>query len=164
MPKLNQKGPACRQAGFIAQLLLFLILLAGVGVGIYLVQTKTSLFSKAAPVIPQKPETSFELEAQADTSPSFVDATAIKSAAVGQKFRVDVWVRSDIDPANLFVAKLKYSTDLLQVVEIEKRDANSFINQWIVEPLFDNNSGEISIIGGVNAPGLLTSSQDSGSV
>ncbi|MDO8577179.1 MAG: dockerin type I domain-containing protein [Candidatus Daviesbacteria bacterium] len=163
MGKLNEKGPAYRQAGFI-QFVLILLLLVGLGVGLYLVQNRTSLFSKAAPVTPQTPETSFELEAQADTSPTFADVAALKSVSAGQRFRVDIWARSDIDPANLFVAKIKFPTDSLKVVEINKRGSNSFVNQWIADPSFDNSSGDISIIGGVNSPGLLTSTQSSGSV
>ena len=146
-----------REKGF-AHVLLLLLLLAGITVGVYLVQTKTNLFSKAAPVIPVKPETSFELEAQADTSPVFADVTALKTVTAGQKFRVDIWARSDVDPANLFVAKLKFPADLLQVVEINKRGAQSFVNQWI-DSVYDNDKGEVSLVGGVNPPGLLTVSQ-----
>lgn len=152
-----------KEKGFI-QAVLLLLLVVGLGVGVYLVQTRTGWFSKAAPVTPDKPETSFELEAQADTAEPFADVTALKSVGVGQKFRVDVWVRSDIDAANLFAAKLKFPTDLLQVVEVNKRGTNSFVNHWITDPSFDNSSGDISIIGGVNPPGLLTSTQSSGSV
>lgn len=141
MHKLNEKG-------FI-HAFLFLLLLAGLGVGVYLVQTKTGLFSKAAPVIPDKPETSFKLA---------VDKAVPKNIPLGSRFRVDIWTRSDIDPANTFVAKLKFNPDELQVVEIN--DGNqSFVNQWI-EKTFDNTAGKVSIVGGVNPPGLLTSSQD----
>lgn len=147
-----------KEKGFV-QVLLILFLLVGLGVGLYLVQTKTNLFSKAAPVTPDKPETSFELEAQADTSPVFADVTALKSVGVGQRFRVDVWVRSDIDPANLFVANLKFPADLLQVVKIDTRANNSFVKSWLDLGTFENKTGKISLIGGVPAPGLLTSSQ-----
>lgn len=151
-----------KERGF-AHLLLLLLLLAGIGVGVYLVQTKTNLFSKATPVIPQTPETSFELEAQADISSAFSDTTSLKIVPAGQKFRVDIWTRSDIDPVNLFVAKLKFPTDLLKVVEINRRGAQSFINHW-VDSSYDNNTGDISLVGGVNPPGLLTSFQNPGSV
>lgn len=156
MHKLKQRG--------FAHILLLLLLLAGLGVGLYLVQNKTHLFSKAAPVIPQHPETSFELEVQAGTAEPFIeDPVKLTGVGVGAKFRVDIWARSDIDPANLFAAKIKFPTDLLQVVEVNKRGANSFVNQW-VDSSFDNSKGEISLVGGVNPPGLLTSAQGSGNV
>lgn len=138
MHKLNEKG-------FI-HAFLFLLLLAGLGIGVYLVQTRTGWFSKAAPVIPDKPETSFKLA---------VDKAVPKNIPLGSRFRLDIWTRSDIDPANTFVAKLKFNPDELQVVEIN--DGNqSFVNQWI-EKTFDNTAGKVSIVGGVNPPGLLTS-------
>ena len=151
-----------REKGFV-QIFLFLLLLAGLGLGLWLVQTKTGFFSKAAPVVPTTPETSFELEAQAATEAPFADAAALKSVSVGQKFRVDIWARSDIDAANLFVVNLKFDQDKLKVVGVNPRGANSFVNQWI-DMDFSNNSGNVKMVGGVNFPGLLTSSQSSGSV
>ncbi|KKS70461.1 MAG: hypothetical protein UV41_C0022G0002 [Candidatus Daviesbacteria bacterium GW2011_GWA2_42_7] len=137
-----------REKGFV-QIFLFLLLLAGLGLGLWLVQTKTGFFSKAAPVVPTTPETSFELEAQAATEAPFADAAALKSVSVGQKFRVDIWARSDIDAANLFVVNLKFDQDKLKVVGVNPRGANSFVNQWI-DMDFSNNSGNVKMVGGVN--------------
>ena len=151
-----------REKGFV-HIFLFLLLLAGLGLGLWLVQTKTGFFSKAAPVVPTTPETSFELEAQAATEAPFADAAALKSVSVGQKFRVDIWARSDIDTTNLFAAKLKFDQDKLKVVGVNTRGNQSLANNW-VEHTFDNTKGEVSMVGGVTPPGLITSSQSSDSV
>ena len=49
-----QKRPACRQAG-IAHIFLILFLLAGLAVGVYLVQQKTNILPKAAEQVPPQP-------------------------------------------------------------------------------------------------------------
>ncbi len=57
MPKIfNQKG--------VAHLFLIVLLLAGLGVGVYVVQNRTNLLPKASKKTVQKPETSFTLEAK----------------------------------------------------------------------------------------------------
>lgn len=118
MPKLDQKG-------LIPQILIFLLLAAGVGVGIYLVQNRTNLLPKAGGVRTQTPESSFTLEAPKTVSPN-------------SQFKVNVMVRSDIDAANLFSVKLKFQTDLLEVKKITTNDYKIGID---IEPKLESCGG-----------------------
>lgn len=99
MPGLNQKG-------VIVQLVIFLLLAVGIGVGIYLVQQKTNILPKAGDFRPAAPESSYALDAP-------------RTETLGSQFKVTVNVRSDIDAANLFAVKLKFPTDLLEVKSIK---------------------------------------------
>ncbi len=110
--------------------------------GVYLVQQKTNLFPKALLPPSQAPETSFTLETQK------------VPVVVGEEIAVKLLVRSDIDEANLFVAKIKFPADIVEVTGI-KTD-KSFIQNW-VEQFYDNKTGEISLIGGFPSPGYRSS-------
>lgn len=135
---MNQKG--------LAQIFLIVILLAGLGLGIYLVQQKTSIFPKASISTPTSPETSFTLVAQG--SPY----------SVGKEFQVLLYVRSDVIASNLFSAKIRFPVDLMEVVSIntEGLQPDPFIKNW-VERFYDNQTGEISLVGGIPTPGVQTS-------
>lgn len=134
----NQKG--------LAQIFLVLILLAGIGLGVYLVGQKTNLFPRASVSTPVAPQTSFILN----------DPQATKAKVVGSEFEVQVWARSDIEPANLFAAKLQFPPHLLEVVGLDFINRETtFVESW-VEDYFDNNAGEVSLVGGVPSPGLTT--------
>lgn len=136
MPQLNQKG-------FIAQLFIFLLLLAGLAVGIYLVQNRTTLFSKASGGGVSQPITpAVGLTVESDFG-----------TYVGQEVAVSIMARSDFDSANLFAAKLKFNKDLLRVSKIDTN--TGFIKNW-VEEHYDNDTGEISLVGGIPNPGIQT--------
>lgn len=136
MFSLNQRGAI--------QFIILLILLAGIAVGVYLITSgPLKIFPRASVSSPVTPQTSFILN----------DSEATKTKQVGSEFKIFIWARSDIEPANLFTAKLQYPPHLLEVVSIDK--AGSFITSW-VEEYFDNDTGIISLIGGVPAPGLST--------
>lgn len=136
MSSLNQRGAI--------QFIILLILLAGIAVGVYLITSgPLKIFPRASVSSPVTPQTSFILN----------DPEATKIKQVGSEFKVFIWARSDIEPANLFTAKLQYPSHLLEVVSMDK--AGSFITSW-VEEYFDNDTGIISLIGGVPAPGLST--------
>ncbi|MDO8619708.1 MAG: hypothetical protein Q7R49_07330 [Candidatus Daviesbacteria bacterium] len=139
---LNQKG--------IVHIFLLLVLVIGLLAGLYLVQTKTNLFPKASVSGPVTPQTSFSLHDPQDFP-----------KIIGQQFETQVWVRSDIDASNLFVAKINFPADKLEVVSIDT--TNSFIQSW-VENNFDNTNGTISLVGGVPSPGYSTTNQPSSSV
>lgn len=121
---MNQKDP---QKG-IAHILLLILLVAGIILGIYLVQNRTNIFPRAVsePIVP---ETSFSLESNT------------KSVKVGGTFTADVFVRSDFDAANTFSALISYPADKLEVVGIEPL---IFTTQGMSEPanpiLADGNS------------------------
>ncbi len=133
----------CRQAGFIAQFLILILLGAGLVVGIYLVQNRTTLFSRASGggvSRPVTPAAGFSIEADFDTY-------------AGREVGISVMAHSDFDAANLFAAKLKFNKDLLRVTKIDTN--TGFIKQW-VEHHFDNNTGDISLVGGIPSPGFQT--------
>src|SRR3989338_4183187 len=119
----NQKG--------FAQVLLILLLLAGLGAGLYVIKNPTVLQPKAAPILPSNPEASLELELEKNGETPFPDDSTPTSITPGSTFRVDVYARSDIDAANLFTAKVKYSLDTIDLVEINKRDGQSFVGNWV---------------------------------
>lgn len=139
MSDLSQRGAI--------QFIVLLILLLGLVGGVWLVTRGEPLkfLPKAGGGVsgPITPQTSFILN----------DPEATKAKQVGSEFEVQIWARSDIEPANLFAAKLQFPLHLLEVVRIEKE--GSFISSW-VEEYFDNNTGEVSLAGGIPAPGLST--------
>lgn len=142
MPSLNQKG-------VIAQLFLFLLLGAGLVTGVYLIQNRTNILPKAGGGGISKPITpavGLTVERDFDTY-------------VGREVAVSIMVRSDFDSANLFVAKLKFDKDLLRVSRIDTN--TGFIKNW-VEQHYDNNTGEISLAGGIPTPGIQTQVGSSG--
>lgn len=91
----------------------FVLLLVGVVLGAYLVQQKQIFRPKASEIQPSlTPETSFAIK----------DAPVIVNP--GTNFTVSVNVKSDIDTANLFAAKLKFPADLLEVKSIAISSGN----------------------------------------
>lgn len=141
------------QKGFV-HILLLLLLLVGLAVGVYLVGQKTNLLPKASVSKPTGPETSFTLVGPNDCASGWICALGFRSEPQpGEEFEVKLFVRSDIDEANLFQAKMKFPVNLVEVVKINTD--SSFIKNWI-ENFYDNNTGEISLTGGVPSPGFQT--------
>lgn len=159
--------------GFISQALLLLLLVAGLGVGSYLVTHRV-----ISPIPAEKekrtPETGFILKpvyVQSDENKK--NNNSSKSAepkdfkilnsktnesSKSSQIKVNLLARSDTDPANLFVAKIKFPPDLLEVVElITDQKGEPFIQLW-ADKTFDNSKGTISLIGGIPTPGAKTSS------
>lgn len=146
MPKLSERG--------VIQVALILLLLVGIGVGVYLVQQKTNIFSKAAVSKPIGPETSFTLVGPNDCAAGWLCVLQFRDEPrPGEEFEVKLYVRSDIDEANLFQARMKFPASLVEVSSI-KTDG-SFIKNW-VENYYDNSGGQINLTGGVPAPGFQT--------
>ncbi len=154
MSKLNQRG--------FAHIFLLLILLVGIAGGVYLVAfgDPLKLFSKAAPTLPSAPETSFELELEKNGETPFPDETTPTSLVLNSTFRVDIYARSDVEAANLFNAKIKYTSDTADFVAVEKRDGQSFVKNWVDASIDNSNTsvGVISMVGGVPSPGIQTDS------
>lgn len=132
-----------------------LLLIVALGIGLYLVQQKQIFLPKAYQnnsseiPMPSSPENSFSL-------------TGSQEVSKGEKVHVILVVRADTEEANLFAAKIKFPTDLLSVDAINvSNDPNDtsgsgyFIKNW-VEKYYDNIDGDISLVGGVPAPGLRT--------
>lgn len=91
-------------------------------------------------------------------------------ASLGGQIKVTVFVKSDLDAANLFIAKLKFSNQFLQAKSISLRSestSSGFIKDWFisnwVENTIDNNTGSVSLVGGVPNPGFQTQKESSGS-
>ena len=107
MPHLNS------QKGF-AHVIVLLLLVTGLGVGLYLVSNPTVFKPKADVIINYIPETNFSLSQDTPTVHQ-----------VGQEFQVKLLVRSDTDPANLFTAKLGFPAKYLSVSRVDT--TNSFV-------------------------------------
>lgn len=90
------------------------------------------------------------------TSPAAVSFSLQSGSSVsqGQEFSVRVMSETDTDPANTFVGKVNFPANLLSVSRIDT--SGSFISNW-VENYFDNNTGVISLVGGIPSPGYKTS-------
>jgi|GEM_PF-1410627 len=148
----------CSQKGFV-HILLVIFLLAGIAVTVYLVGKQTNLLPKAFSPKATGPETSFSLVGPNDCTSILCLLNLQKGIQVEEEFKVEVFVRSDIDDANLFKAKIKFPADLIEVVNIKIE--RSFIQNW-VEQNYDNDQGMIFLVGGVPAPGFKTTQgQDS---
>lgn len=70
---------------------------------------------------------------------------------VNDQFNADVKLDSQDVGVNAAQATIKFSPAVLQVVSVEK--TSSVFNFWIQDPTFDNNTGEITFVGG-SASGL----------
>lgn len=132
-----------------------LILFLGLPLGVYLSISQTNLFSKAAVIAPPaSPQASFSLE------------TPKVSVATGEDFSVTILVRSDIDRANLFVAKVNFPADKLVVETVATGSAQfsssnqNTVQKW-VETKVDNQTGQVSLVGGVANPGFKTDPNNS---
>ncbi len=117
--------------------------------------------SHAAPLLPTAPEASFELELEKTAVSPFPDEATPQSLTIGTNFRVDIYARSDIEAANLFKAKINYTSDTVEAVDLNIRDGQSFIKNWVGTGLYTDKLGTevFSIAGGVSNPGIKTDSK-----
>lgn len=147
----NYKPRTTGQQGF-AHILLLILLVAGIVLGIYLVQNRTNIFPHAASG-PIAPRTAFSFQGNTN------------SVQVGQQFDIDVVVSSDFDAANTFNAKVVYKHEILELVSIspginDATSSGSFIKKWIEQVdnpnLSDSNYREVSLSGAVPNPGFKT--------
>lgn len=138
MLQIGQKG--------IAHILLLILLVAGIALGIYLVQTRTNILPHAASD-PIGPKTGFTL-------------TSFESVPPGGEFYAKVIVNSDFDAANLFTLVLNYPADKVEFLSVspsldEKPAAGTFIKKWIEQT--DDKNGTVILSGAVPNPGFQTS-------
>lgn len=140
MPKLGQKG--------IAHVFLILLLLVGLGLGVFLVSQRTNLKPKASLSDPTQPESSISLVADQTTYTQ------------GSLLPIKIMVRSDVDSTNLIRAKLNFTQSEVEVVSITKNE--DIITNWIEEYYTDRyhsdgaSNGTISLAGGITSPGYKT--------
>lgn len=129
-----------------------LILLLGFPLTTYLTLNQTNFLPQAAKTNnPESPQAGFLLE------------TAKPTAFSGSSLVVSVIARSDLDEANLFVAKIKYPANLLSVEKIEADNLKVESEEEILpvrflETKFDNSKGELSLVGTAANPGFKTAS------
>lgn len=121
---------------FVLSVLAFSILMLTLPMGVYLVQNQTNILPRA-----QTPK----------TAPRQTGFQLFKSPINGY-LPISLMVYSDIDSANLFVARLKFPQEKLEVLSIAPDSANF---RWI-DAKFDNEKGTISAVAGVAQPGLKT--------
>lgn len=94
----------------------------------------------SAGVVVTNPETSLTIEAPA-------------TAAVDSTFIAEVKARTDKQESNLFVSKITFPANLLEVTSVDT--TGSFVTSW-AEKFYDNTTGQISLVGGVPNPGYKT--------
>lgn len=68
-------------------------------------------------------------------------------------FSVDVMINSDENYINAAQATIYFAPERLKVLDISKE--NSIFALWPQEPIFSNEKGEISFLGGLPSPGFL---------
>lgn len=102
------------------------------------------------------------------TETGFSLTASSNEAALGSQLKVSVVVTSEADSANLFVARLKFPVEYLEVEKIDLKPNKSggvvadwYVANW-VENSFDNNSGSVSLVGGVPNPGVKTPAGEGG--
>lgn len=140
-PKRSKKALA---AITIVSLMIVLI-----PVGVYLATQRTQLTPQAATQSkPNLPETSLTLKSEG-------------AAALGGEIAVDVYIRADSDNINLVNTKINFDPQALKVTKIATSSATNtyFATKWL-ESYFDNNKGQVSLIGGVPNPGVKTNLGD----
>lgn len=136
-----------------------LMILVGMG-GYYFLKMKNQ----------SPPQVSIPPPAPAIEGAKFLLQADPQEASLGGQIKLTVLVKSDLDAANLFIAKLKFSNQFLQAKSISLRSeatSSGFIKDWFisnwVENTIDNNTGSVSLVGGVPNPGFQTPKESSGS-
>lgn len=137
MPGLNQKG--------VVHVILLLLLLGGIAATVWLVTAgPLKLLPRASVSSPLTQQTSLTLN------------PLQTSYTVGEEVVVQVLVRSDIDAANLFEAKIRYDQSSLSLGRVDT--TSPFIKNWVEQYWAD--PGQISLIGAVPNPGFKTNIGD----
>ena len=123
----------------VVQLLLLVILIAGIIAGIYLVQQTQIFTPKASDLLPVSPETSFSLIQQGKVKcPNILNFLPIPCPKdlLDDIVIVNLYARSDIEEANLFSAKLNFPKDLLEILYVQTisaRDPDIICSQVVTK-------------------------------
>ncbi len=75
------------------------------------------------------------------------------SFGVGSTFYIDVSINVDGIAINAAQANLSFPADKLKVVQLSKN--SSIFTLWPAEPVFSNQEGKISFVGGLPSPGFI---------
>jgi hypothetical protein len=172
LPETTIVNPALKQAAQLANnnfkipLIIggiIIVLILVVSVGYYFLKIKPQ--QKPIAITPTPTATPTPIQGA-----KFILQSDLGEATIGGELKVTVFVKSDLDAANLFIAKLKFPNQLLQAKSISLRSeasSSGFIKDWFisnwVENTIDNNTGSVSLVGAVPNPGFQTQSESSGS-
>lgn len=72
---------------------------------------------------------------------------------VGDTVNIALFVNASEQPINMMEGRITFSQDKLEVISLPKDD--SIINLWIQEPSFSNQTGTITLAGGLPSPGFV---------
>src|SRR5258708_5473534 len=136
---------------FLLSLLTLFIMLGALPVGVYLVGQRTQVLPQAAPQKVERPGiVSFSLEKS--------NPIATSSAQIA----INLLVHSDEQAANLFVTRVNFPSQYLELVKIATSSAQlqdegqkNVDAKWI-ETKVDNQTGRVDLIAGVANPGIKT--------
>jgi hypothetical protein len=131
--KLTVQLKSSQGFGILGLIVIGLLLLA-IPLGIYLTRTQQLNKSKAFQPAP--------LSAP-DLSITLVSDKGLYSP--GDNVRVSVYVRNEIEAANIYVVKLKFPTDLLNFVSLDKSPSDSFVQTW-TQDIVDNTAGSVNLV------------------
>lgn len=155
--KHNLKHTVLSQYGF-TQWVILVILMLGIGVGVWVAQVRTNLVPQAK----QIPEA---------IQSTVMNLKVTDEVEVNKPMTIAVLVRSDIDPVRLVTAHLSYDPQIVEIIKINAPSATSSaviyatasaqpqnhpqVSQWL-ETLFDNKTGKATITGLFGAGDLKT--------
>lgn len=140
----NQKG--------LVNILFLLLLLAGIALGVYLVQQRTNLFPKAThsarplqnAISMTSPFTHFDCVRRKEAGFTACQDQAIEKIYTEDTFFVYIGITSDIDETNSFVVNINFPTNFLEVTEIQTSEP--LIKNWTKKE-YDNQVGTVSLAG-----------------
>jgi hypothetical protein len=152
------------ERGF-SQWIILIILMVGIGVGVWVAQIRTNLVPQAAPGQETSAQlTSMSLKLEKDSPP-------IK----GEPFLIQIILRSEIDSVRLVSSQIKYDPNYLELIKIETpptasvaadliatdpaRPRKPQVSHWL-ETLFNNQEGKASLTGLFNLADLKTNQQE----
>lgn len=138
----NQQGVA------ILAVIVLVVLSLAVVLGLYLSKQKNIFSPKASQ---QQP-----LSAANNSVTLVADKGEYK---VGENIKLSVYVRNDSEAANLYVAKLKFPTTLINFLNIDQ-SPGTFVSKW-TQSLADPTQGTIDLVAEVSSPGYKTTSGNS---
>ena len=157
--KYNLKHTILSQYGF-TQWVILVILMLGIGVGVWVAQVRTNLVPQAH----QIPE---------PVQSTIMNLKVVDEVMVNKPITLAVLVRSDIDPVRLVTAHLSYNPQTVEIIKINAPSATNSaviyatasahpqnlpqVSQWL-ETLFDNKTGKATITGLFGAGDLKTDS------
>jgi hypothetical protein len=146
LPHLVVEDPKRTKAG-LAAIAVVSFLMLSIPIGVYLIGSPQRFFSQASQDEVQNPQSSIELKAEKS------------NVAAGDEFIVVVEVRSDIDYINLAQARISYDPKSIAALEVmtgvNEVEEGYFVKEWLSQG-FDNNRGQVILVGGVGTPGIVT--------